>query len=68
MPERGWWTLTIRKPLADLIRQAADAHGLTVSQYLERLLREQAERLRDTEVLEVKTVDLRPRGKRRQGG
>jgi len=60
--------LTVKKPLADLIRKAADSQGLTVSQYLERLLREQAERLRDTEVLEVKTVDLRPRRKRRQEG
>jgi len=38
MPERGWVVLTVREHVGSRIKEFARSRGLTVSDYLERLI------------------------------
>jgi len=57
MPERGWWTLTVKKNIADIIKGAAEHEGLTVSEYLERLVREHAKSIAAAKVKTLESFD-----------
>lgn len=38
MPERGWYSLTVRKETARRVREMAKTKGLTVDEYMNELM------------------------------